>query len=267
LSDSIVIFTCYNENVCVKEVSILKKIALILISISVFFFLAVPIIAKDELPKGLEDKGPITKITFIHYKKDFVKPPHAVKDKTASCYEYLGKGVLWKNLSQDLNVNTTNTDGMDTDFVKSAIESSAQTWEDVANVDLFGNYIDDTSADWNENSYDNKNEISFGDYADDGVIAVTNIWGYFGGPPQTRQIVEFDILFNEHYQWGDGEKYPALMDLQNIATHELGHGWGLDDIYTTSCSAVTMYGYSDYGEVTKRDLEQADITGIFNLYN
>ena len=74
------------------------------------------------------------------------------------------------------------------------------------------------------------------------------------------------MLFNEHYMWGDAAINPSLMDLQNIATHELGHSIGLGDIYTTTCSAVTMFGYSDNGETSKRTLEQPDITGLQKMY-
>jgi predicted Zn-dependent protease len=56
------------------------------------------------------------------------------------------------------------------------------------------------------------------------------------------------------------------MDLQNIATHETGHGLGLDDVYQKTCSAVTMYGYSDYGETQKRTLETPDIVGLQMIY-
>ena len=56
------------------------------------------------------------------------------------------------------------------------------------------------------------------------------------------------------------------MDLQNIATHELGHGVGLADIYDTTCSAVTMYGYSNNGDIQKRTLEVPDIRGLQTLY-
>jgi len=56
------------------------------------------------------------------------------------------------------------------------------------------------------------------------------------------------------------------MDLQNIATHELGHAVGLNDIYSGSCSYVTMYGYSTEGDIGKRTLEQPDITGLQTMY-
>lgn len=56
------------------------------------------------------------------------------------------------------------------------------------------------------------------------------------------------------------------MDLQNIATHEMGHAIGLADIYTSECSEVTMYGSSSMGETKKRTLAAADISGIRALY-
>jgi predicted Zn-dependent protease len=56
------------------------------------------------------------------------------------------------------------------------------------------------------------------------------------------------------------------MDLQNIATHELGHAVGMADIYTTSSQEVTMYGYSTEGETKKRSLETPDIIGLEKMY-
>ena len=56
------------------------------------------------------------------------------------------------------------------------------------------------------------------------------------------------------------------MDLQNIATHELGHSAGMGDLYSGSCSTQTMFGYSGYGEIIKRDLATGDIQGIRKLY-
>ncbi|MBU2577818.1 matrixin family metalloprotease, partial [Patescibacteria group bacterium] len=95
-----------------------------------------------------------------------------------------------------------------------------------------------------------------------GVIAVTTIWYN----PATKAIVEFDIMFDTDWTWGDATIDTAKMDLQNIATHEFGHGVGLADVYDSACSAVTMYGYSDYGETQKKTLETPDITGLQKLY-
>ncbi len=58
----------------------------------------------------------------------------------------------------------------------------------------------------------------------------------------------------------------GVMDVQNIATHELGHGFGLADLYKEAQSEQTMYGYGSIGETEKRTLESGDIAGIQVLY-
>lgn len=73
-------------------------------------------------------------------------------------------------------------------------------------------------------------------------------------------------MFDTDFTWGDATTNPAVMDLQNIATHELGHGVGLGDLYDTVCIDETMYGYSTEGETSKRDLNAGDIVGIQELY-
>ena len=121
-------------------------------------------------------------------------------------------------------------------------------------------YTIDYTAAYGVQNY--KNAITFGDYPTVGVIAVTTVWYN----PATKTIVEFDIEFDTDYTWGDATSDVTKMDLQNIATHELGHGVGLADVYETACNAVTMYGYSDYGETQKRTLEIPDVTGLRTLY-
>lgn len=251
----------------------LTGLAVFLLLATSLLFTAKNLSASDR-PKGLEDKGPLTKITFIHYKKGAhpAKPDGVGKpkpgDTTTSCYGFLAKGVYWKsNLPRTLHVNTASFSGLDQNFVLSAVNNSANAWDSVTATDLFANSVVDNNANWDNVTPDYNSELVKAAYPDSGVIAVTNVWGYFGGPPQTREIVDFDILFNSSFDWGDGLANPTKMDLQNIATHELGHGWGLDDIYSTSCSAVTMYGYSSNGDTEKRTLEPADVTGIQSLYN
>jgi len=134
-------------------------------------------------------------------------------------------------------------------------------------------YTVNYSATWDTEAPDYKNELVFGDYHEEGVIAVCIVWGYFRGPPSTRRIVEFDIMFNTDYTWGyagvtdeDNPYDLDIMDLQNIATHELGHSVGLGDLYDDVASEETMYGLSEYGETKKRTLYLGDIAGIQKLY-
>lgn len=219
-----------------------------------------PVIEKIDahwilLPSGLE------RIVYVHY----ARPPWAGADKgkkEVECYDFLGKGVKWKVLPTSYVVHPLVEEN-----VPGAIFNSAETWDEATTQELFNDAftLDDT-ANFDTTAPDGGNEFSFGDYEEPSVIAVAVVWGYFTGPPGRREIIEFDVLFDTDYTWGDATVDTTVMDLQNIATHEIGHGLGLADIYDTACSEVTMYGYSDYEETKKRTLEQPDITGIQELY-
>jgi hypothetical protein len=228
----------------------------------------------------------LEKIEFIHWKKGFAKPTcnnngvcepelgenpscadckNAEEESTVTCYAFLGKYgkkyLQWRELPVNYVINPTNPDGLSETFVTSAISAGAEEWDDWTGAELFNDAygVDDTAT---YGVQDYVNAITWDDYSTEGVIAVTTVWYN----PATKTIVEFDIMFDTDWTWGDATVDPTVMDLQNIATHELGHGVGLADVYETECSAVTMYGYSDYGETQKRTLELPDITGIQKLY-
>lgn len=249
-----------------------------LICIALIIIISIPVISIAFARKP--DRGPIEKIVFIHYKRN-AKPPWAGGPKNGENYELLGKGVKWKDFPVTYVIDPDNPDGLSEEFIVSAISASAEEWDSWTGEDLFEDFdattqvINDGSWDgWSYSVPDDRNEFVFDDYPDpyDEVIAVCVIWGYFRGPPSTRKIIEFDIMFDTDFTWGDAGPTNEddlgihVMDLQNIATHELGHGAGLDDLYDTNALEETMYGYSVYGETKKRTLESGDIAGIQVLY-
>jgi predicted Zn-dependent protease len=157
-------------------------------------------------------------------------------------------------------INPTNPQNLGEAFVTTAVSNAAEEWDKWTKELMNDTYTIDYTATYGVQDY--KNAISFGNYPTEGVIAVTTVW-YNSA---TKEIVEFDIMFDTDWTWGDATVDNTKMDLQNIATHEFGHGVGLNDVYDSACSEVTMYGYSDYGETKKRTLEQPDITGLQTLY-
>jgi len=234
-------------------------------------FLVFSMTASSAIPAQVNEKAKPTppgleKIEFIHYKKDFAKPEAAKAPKAPSCYKFLTPTkIKWKTLPVSYVINPTNS-GLVESFVTGAVSTSAETWDASTSNELMKDaYTISYTATYNV--LDGKNAITFGNYPTAGVIAVTTVWYN----PVTKAIVEFDVMFDTDYNWYDCTQTSCTsenkgMDLQNIATHELGHGVGLADIYDTSCSAVTMYGYSDYGDIIKRDLALPDITGLRTLY-
>ena len=255
---------------------------------------AAGLIPANEKAKGGSKISPpgLEKVVFIHYKKgyggvcdndgicepelgenpscsDCKKDKEEPEDPTTTCYAFLDKWAKWQELPVDYVIDPNNPDGLTQDFVTSAISAGAEEWDAWTGSELFNDAYEVVyDGSWDSDTPDGRNEMVFGNYPQNGVIAVAIVWGYFTGPPSSRRIVEFDVLFDTDFTWGDATdpETPDVMDLQNIATHEIGHGAGLADLYDTVCAEETMYGYSNYGDTKKRDLNAGDITGIQKLY-
>lgn len=204
----------------------------------------------------IDESWSLERVDFIHYAKPAAPARAPGSD---SCFKLMG--VKWKSMPVSYVINPSNPQGLSETFVTSSIAASAETWDAATSVELINDsYTVDYAAQYGVQDY--RNSIAFGAYTDNRVIAVTSVWYTRVG----KQIVEFDMLFNTGYSWGDATVTPGAMDLLNIGVHEMGHTVGLSDIYSSSCSAVTMYGYSGYGETSKRSLETPDITGVQKMY-
>lgn len=177
---------------------------------------------------------------------------------TTVCYSLMG--VKWNTFPVTYTINPINS-GLDELFLTDAFSKSVGAWDAATSKALFGTYTINPTAPFGV--VDGKNAMVFGDnYPVEGVIAVTYTWYYL----RAKTIVEFDISYETDYTWGDGSADSSKMDVQNIATHEIGHGVGLKDLYTTTCKEQTMYGYASNGETKKRTLESGDIAGIVKIY-
>ena len=178
-----------------------------------------------------------------------------------SCFSYLASGAKWLS-AEPWSVDTT---GAPISGMASLMATDVGTWESAAGADIFGNGSTDQSYDAVTSNVDGRNGAEFGPIADAGVIAVTYTWGIFGGPPKSRQLVEWDMVFDsDSFSWSTSGA-PESMDFRNIDTHELGHAMGLGHPSNT-CTEETMYAFASNGETKKRDLNAGDIAGINGLY-
>jgi len=219
-------------------------------------------------------------IMFIHKKaKASGESVHAKGPKSNACYSYLGTGAKWKGTPESWVMNTANTRGLDGDTVFGLEAGAINKWEDAADgsvgsglgVNILGNGSATTSVLTADSAApDDSNEIYFADITGAGsenTIAVTIVWGIFGGPISGRQLVEWDMVIDDvTFNWSVGAIGEAgKMDFDNIVTHEVGHAVGMGHP-SNSCTEETMYAYAGEGETKKRDLNSGDINGIKNLY-
>ncbi len=153
-----------------------------------------------------------------------------------------------------------------------AINNAFSSWTGVNcgtyTVDLKVNYLGKTTE--RVGYFDGKNTIDF--------VENKSEWPPEAGAqaiaftvPSIREdgiIIEADMRFNGvNYTWSTSGSYNR-MDVETIALHELGHFFGLADLYDNySCYTIqaVMCGYGGGG--TKRTLKQDDKDGICYLYN
>jgi len=200
----------------------------------------------------------LEKVVILHYAKASARPAPFSNDSMT--FKLIAKGVKWPS-SVTYSINPVGSD-LSTDTVLSTMATSASTWDNATSFGLF-NPPTETTVTSIGITTDGNNNIIWKDIEDTypGVIAATFLYyNRFSGV-----ISEFDMVFNSYYKWnttGDS----SAMDVQDIATHELGHVCGLADIYAPPNWSLTMYGYSDLGETYKRDLATGDIFGVQKLY-
>lgn len=186
---------------------------------------------------------------------------------TSTCYAFLAKGAKWKT-TEDYVINPMNKAGLNISKIPGNVAGDITKWETAAGTTgIIGSgttTTDALSADMT--TPDGKNEVYFGNISDAGAIGITIVWGTFSGPVGSRELIEWDQVYDDtDFAWAmDGSA--NAMDFENIATHELGHTVGMGDLYTSACSDQTMYGYAGYGETKKQTLESGDIAGIKALY-
>jgi len=220
------------------------------------------------------------KVVHIFYNEEFSHKPNHNKgggppDKGGKgggegCFAIV-KGVNWRN-TEPYIINPTNDDFAES-MVASIIDANIGKWDDqVASFNIFGSSSVNPFILPTLDSPDDNNIVAFGEIDEQGVIAVATIWGVFSGPPQTRGIISWDIVFNDpDYLWGNaGDTSDDLgdtdiMDFDNIANHEIGHAAGMNHPADT-CSEETMYAFAEEGETKKRTLNPGDIAGIKKLY-
>jgi hypothetical protein len=212
---------------------------------------------------------------FIHYKDSGNKEKrndkggwagNKSKRRKDSCYAFMAKGARWKS-TENYIVDPSNTRGINEAVVRSLLATSTRTWDDEVAFDIFGNEVGGMVDRANIGNLNGVNEFMFSDIDSPGAIAATIVWGIFSGRPSARELVEWDMVFDDvDFDWSaEASGVAGKMDFWNIAAHEIGHAAGMGHP-SIGCTEETMYSYADFAETKKRDLYTGDIAGIKALY-
>lgn len=222
-----------------------------------------------EVTPGIFDLGTTAEglqgYAIVDYQRDGVRQ-HAKPSGGGSCFSFLARGARWKATESYL-VDPTNTDGLSAEFVRSTLATGTETWDSQVAFDVFGPEVSGVVDGADMTAPDGKNEVLFGNIASPGAVAVTIVWGIFGGPTRNRVLTEWDQVYDDaDFDFGDATiSGAAVMDLLNVGVHEVGHAGGLGHP-SDSCAEESMFRFVSLGETKKRDLNAGDIAGVRALY-
>ncbi|MCL5268044.1 MAG: T9SS type A sorting domain-containing protein [Bacteroidetes bacterium] len=171
-------------------------------------------------------------------------------------YKYVGYRYTKGNFPA-FYVNQAGTPDCSGEFT--AIQNALQTWNNVNTTYVAFQYGGTTTT--NTMGLDGTNLMMWVEsgwrtiFPGSNAVAVNSTW-YSGGV-----AYESDILFNgEDYTWSDNGA-AGKYDVKDVATHEIGHSVGLDDLYDDTDADKTMYVYIGTGETKKSTLDPDDEDG------
>ena len=142
----------------------------------------------------------------------------------------------------------------------SIFNSAGNAWDAQTGASIFGGV--QSGNDGPAGTQDFKSNIQWVNLGSSSTVAQTLTWAY----RSTGEAVESDAQYNTYYPWSTSGAAGA-MDVENVATHEVGHTFGLTHPTSTSTNAcLTMYAYVNYGETHARTLGDGDILGIKAIY-
>ena len=211
-------------------------------------------------------KDPIASLLYVQYETPSGASIDASTDGTGIlCSDYEYSGIHWANPDGiKYRINPANS-GVAANTAISALNAAFATWDNACGPLSFS-YQGTTSLE--AGVQDNSNVVSWGDLsAHPGAVALTTVWY----DTSTNEIVEVDTQMSISLAWSytapnvthdlsgpatpDASRYSdptnsgvaGTYDIQDIMTHEAGHWLRLGDLYSSTQSALTMYGYSRNG--------------------
>ena len=218
--------------------------------------------------------------SFEHHKpghdkgKPDKEPPHPPSDGHPDREHFELIGGRWGN-PDDGVVNPSLTFIVDLrgfpDDSGVAIQAAFNAWELVTDGVLVSSLLfEDVTVAFG----DNINTDSMRNMGGGGVLAATYItWDDTNGNYDIdagEEFLEMDVIHNSTVKWGIAKSSPRgrWWDVQNVATHEVGHVFGLGHPDRDDEDKVqTMYASAPPKETSKQTLESnGDIPGIKSTF-
>jgi hypothetical protein len=200
----------------------------------------------------------IAKIVFVDYKKPksiHSGPAGDVCGDGTGKYATLSGGIKWKNFPVAYSIDASSS-GISSTAAEAAVRAAFKTIDDEDHPagDFFFSLTINPKITVKWSNIDGTGSI----------LAQTTT--YYNTASKT--ITKADIVFDSGDKWSVNSNFGcngggSSFDVQNIATHEIGHAIGLGHV---TDNLLTMYKYASPGETLKSSLGTGDQRGVDKLY-
>lgn len=180
-------------------------------------------------------------------------------------YSDNGANLFWENPDNiSIVIQSEGSDNIGDGSHETAIRGAIEAWNGASGsrARLVESLANRDRRDWQANDvhlvvFDENNSSGFFS-GGSGVVALTPVTFFTDG-----RIVDADVLFNGKNFSFTTKGEIGRFDVQDVATHELGHLLGLD--HSGVCGA-TMYPYVDTRVILHRSLSLDDQRGMRHMY-
>ncbi|MCA9665385.1 MAG: matrixin family metalloprotease, partial [Myxococcales bacterium] len=171
-----------------------------------------------------------------------------------------GVPLKWTKLPVRFNINTRAAKGVTNAQIAAAVRAAYAAWTAPSCTNVTVQDTGSTQSDGNRQDSVNTNSWLTGWPAEYGSSTLGLTLTIYN--PQSGSINDADTVYNPNYTWSTSGSQFAI-DVQSVATHEIGHQLGLDH---TPITSATMFRSTGQGDTSQRSLHSDDIQGICGIY-
>jgi predicted Zn-dependent protease len=167
--------------------------------------------------------------------------------------------LKWTSLPMKFNIHQTAANGVSASATQNAVRAAYQSWSNVSCSYYSSQDMGVVNLPTgNENDYVNTNYWISSWSGDSQALGLAHtIYDPYSG-----KILDADTSYNNSYTWSVTGSAWAI-DVQSVATHEIGHQLGLDH---SQYQDATMFWATGQGDTSQRSLSSDDIAGVCYLY-